>query len=218
MDNKDILSNVNLNKTALGIEFGSTEIKAVLINENHEVLTSSSFSWENQYIDGFWTYNEKDIWFGLRECYKELKNNFFKKYQQTIDTVGTIGISAMMHGYIVLDNNDKLLTNFRTWRNNNTENDALELTKILDQPIPSRWSIAHLYYAIKQKESHLNETKYQTTLACYVHYMLTGEKVLGINDASGMFPIDSNTNDYDKDSIITFNQVLKDNKINFKLE
>ncbi len=210
--------NIDLNKTALGIELGSTRIKAVLINENHEVLANGSYEWENQYIDGFWTYNENDIWLGLRECYKNLKNNYFEKYNQIITKIGSIGISAMMHGYIVLDDKNKLLTNFRTWRNNNTEKDALELTSILNNQIPARWSIAHLYYAINQKEPYLDKINYQTTLAGYVHYMLTNQKVLGINDASGMFPIDINTHTYDEKAVSVFNDIIKKEGLNFRLE
>ncbi len=209
---------IDLKKLSLGIELGSTRIKAILINDKHEVLASGSHSWENKYINNFWTYDTNDIWEGIRSCYLDLKRDFFNKYNETITTLGSIGISAMMHGYIVLDKNNNLLTPFRTWRNNNTENYALKLTSVLNHQIPARWSIAHLYYALQENEDHLKKIDFQTTLAGYVHYLLTNKKVLGINDASGMFPIDIKSKTYDSSAINIFNNILKEKNLPFTLE
>ena len=209
---------IDFEKLSLGIELGSTRIKAVLINDKHEVIANGSYSWENKFINNFWTYSTNDIWEGIRSCYLDLKRDFFSNHSETITTLGSIGISAMMHGYIVLDKENNLLTPFRTWRNNNTENYALELTSILNHQIPARWSIAHLYYAIKENEEHINKINFQTTLAGYVHYLLTNEKVIGINDASGMFPIDIQTKTYDNNALDTFNDILNKENIPYQLE
>ena len=188
---------IDLGKTSLGIELGSTRIKAVLIDEKFRVLADGAYRWENRYENGLWTYSERDITDGLRGCYAELKRKVKEKYGCAPHTFGCIGISAMMHGYIVLGGDGKFLVPFRTWRNNNAAEAAERLTELFSFPIPARWSVAHLYKAILDGEEHLPYVKYQTTLAGYVHYLLTGEKVVGTGEASGMFPVDTKSGDYD---------------------
>lgn len=180
----------------LGIEFGSTRIKAILIDENFNVLATGSHDWENKLIDGYWTYGIDDIWSGLQDAYKRLKDECIKKFSSKITSLASIGFSAMMHGYLPFDKDDNLLTPFRTWRNTTTSQAAQILTDLFNFNIPQRWSIAHLYQAILNNEQHVKNISYITTLAGYVHYKLSGEKVVGIGEASGMFPIDSNSNDY----------------------
>ncbi len=184
-------------KTFLGIEFGSTRIKAVLIGEDHTPLASGSHEWENQLENGIWTYSLEAIWNGLQDCYRDMAADVEKKYGETLTSVGSIGFSAMMHGYMAFDKEDKLLVPFRTWRNTITEEAADKLTAELNFNIPQRWSVSHLYQAILNKEEHVKDVTFFTTLAGYIHWKLTGEKVIGIGDASGMFPIDSSTRDYD---------------------
>lgn len=180
----------------LGIEFGSTRIKAILIDENFNVLATGSHDWENKLIDGYWTYGIDDIWSGLQDAYKSLNNECIKKFSSKITSLASIGFSAMMHGYLPFDKDDNLLTPFRTWRNTTTSQAAQILTDLFNFNIPQRWSIAHLYQAILNNEQHVKNISYITTLAGYVHYKLSGKKVVGIGEASGMFPIDSNSNDY----------------------
>lgn len=189
---------LDMDKTSLGIEFGSTRIKAVIIDECGRPLASGSYEWENKLEDGYWTYSLEMVHDGLRECYKELKQKFKTKYGIILTKVGTIGISAMMHGYLAFDDSGSLLVPFRTWRNTTTEKAAEKLSSIFGFNIPQRWSIAHLYQAIINDEEHVKNISHVATLGAYVHYMLTGERVIGIGDASGMFPIDSEANDYDK--------------------
>lgn len=184
-------------KTFLGIEFGSTRIKAVLIGEDHTPLASGSHEWENQLENGIWTYSLEAIWNGLQDCYRDMAADVEKKYGETLTSVGSIGFSAMMHGYMAFDKEDKLLVPFRTWRNTITEEAADKLTAELNFNIPQRWSVSHLYQAILNKEEHVKDVTFFTTLAGYIHWKLTGEKVIGIGDASGMFPIDSSTREYD---------------------
>lgn len=184
-------------KTILGIELGSTRIKAVLIDSKHTPIASGSHTWENRLEQGVWTYSLEDIWEGIRDCYRDLFCDVQKQYGITLTKVGAIGFSAMMHGYMAFDKAGELLVPFRTWRNGITGEAAEKLTALFDYNIPQRWSIAHLYQAMLKKEEHVAEVSYFTTLAGYIHWKLTGEKVLGIGDASGMFPIDSNTKDYD---------------------
>lgn len=197
-------------KCSLGIEFGSTRIKAVLIGKNFETLASGGYDWENRYENGLWTYSYDDIMGGMRAAYAELKAEVKSKYGVTLKSIGSIGISAMMHGYVVLGADDKLLVPFRTWRNNNAEEASEKLTELFGFHIPARWSIAHLYQAIIGGEEHVKDIKYQTTLAGYVHYLLTGNKVMGIGEASGMFPIDQNTGTYDSRMVEKFEDVCKD--------
>ena len=187
-------------KGYLGIEFGSTRIKAVLVDKSGNVLASGGHSWENRYEDGVWTYSLNDIWDGLQDCYKDLKENVKKEYGVTLKHLDAIGFSAMMHGYLAFDENDTILVPFRTWRNTITEEAASKLTAEFNYNIPQRWSIAHLYQAILNGEEHVPYVDFFTTLAGYVHWRLTGRKVLGVGDASGMFPIDIHTGDYDQTS------------------
>ena len=204
-------------KTALGIEFGSTRIKAVLIDEKGMPLASGSYEWENQYIKGIWTYALEEVWKGLQECYKDLAQDVKKTYDVTLSKIGSLGFSAMMHGYLAFDQEEKLLVPFRTWRNTITEEAATKLTKEFNYNIPQRWSIAHLYQAILNKEEHVKKIGFLTTLAGYVHFMLTGKKVLGVGDASGMFPIDVKTGDYDQTMIDKFDRLVKKEGFSWKL-
>lgn len=189
---------------SLGIEFGSTRIKAVLIDEHFNPIASGGHSWENRLEDGYWTYHIDDIWSGLQDAYNMLNEDVEKKYGTKIKKLASVGFSAMMHGYLPFDKDGNLLAQFRTWRNTTTAQAAEALTKEFHFNIPQRWSIAHLYQAILNGETHVKSIDYITTLAGYVHWQLSGEKVLGIGDASGMFPIDSNTNDYDAEMLDKF--------------
>ena len=191
------MSNFVPEKTALGIEFGSTRIKAVLIGPEHTPLAQGDYTWENQLHNGIWTYPLEQVWQGLQSAYAALAADVQQKYGCTLTKVGCIGISAMMHGYLAFDANGELLVPFRTWRNTITGAAAEELTAAFGFNIPQRWSIAHLYQAMLNKEEHLSKLDFFTTLAGYVHWKLTGEKVLGIGDASGMFPIDPTTHTYE---------------------
>jgi sugar (pentulose or hexulose) kinase len=207
-----------MSKLTLGVEFGSTRIKAVLIDENHNPLVSGSHEWENRYESGIWTYHLEDVWAGLQESYRNLSREFQERYNSPLPTIGAIGFSAMMHGYLAFDKDDYLLAPFRTWRNTMTGQAAKELTELFEFNIPQRWSIAHLYQAILNKESHVRDICYLTTLAGFVHWKLTGQKVLGIGEASGMFPIDSQTNDYDARMLGLFNDRLKAEKFPWELQ
>ncbi|MBU8687379.1 FGGY-family carbohydrate kinase [Priestia megaterium] len=195
-------------KTSLGIELGSTRIKAVLIDESFEIIASGSYEWENLLEDGFWTYNLLDIITGLQSAYREMKQEVERSYGITIRTVGSIGVSAMMHGYMAFDKTGELLVPFRTWRNATTSAAAKELTEHFNFNIPERWSIAHLYQAIINQEKHLPRIDYMTTLAGYIHWLLTGSKALGIGDASGMFPIDEHTQNYSEDMMKQFDELI----------
>jgi sugar (pentulose or hexulose) kinase len=206
MDRSHIQKAIETGKTVLGIEFGSTRIKAVLINEDHAPIAFGSHDWENQYKNGIWTYSLEDIWTGLQDSYRKLSNEVLEKFGTPLQTVGAIGFSAMMHGYMAFDKNDHLLVPFRTWRNTSTGQAAEKLTGLFRFNIPQRWSIAHLYQAILNKEPHVKNIRHMTTLAGYVHWKLTGQKVLGVGEASGMFPIDSQTNDYDARMVGLFNK------------
>jgi sugar (pentulose or hexulose) kinase len=218
MDRNDIQKAIESGKTVLGIELGSTRIKAVLIGEDHAPIVSGSYEWENQYENGVWTYSLEAVWKGLQESYQNLSKEVSEKYGVTLKVVGAIGFSAMMHGYLAFDKNDNLLVPFRTWRNTMTGQAAEKLTDLFQFNIPQRWSIAHLYQAILNKEAHIKDISHQTTLAGYVHWKLTGQKVLGVGEASGMFPIDSKINDYDARMIGQFNDQLKAQNIPWKFE
>ena len=183
-------------KAVLGIEFGSTRIKAVLINENNEPIASGAHDWENRLENNIWTYTLEDIWTGLQDSYQKMAQDAKEKYGATITKLGAVGFSAMMHGYMAFDEEDQLLVPFRTWRNTMTQQASDELTELFQFNIPQRWSIAHLYQAILNGEEHVSKIKFQTTLAGYIHWKLTGKKVLGVGEASGMFPIDMNTGNY----------------------
>ena len=204
-------------KTVLGIEFGSTRIKAVLIDEAGGPLASGSYEWENQLVNGIWTYDLADVWKGLGECYQDLVRDVKRQYDAEITKIGSIGFSAMMHGYLAFDRDDNLLVPFRTWRNTITEEAASRLTAEFNYNIPQRWSIAHLYQAILNKEEHVKDVAFITTLAGYVHYKLTGEKVLGVGDASGMFPIDIRTCDLDQTMVEKFDQLVSGEGFSWKL-
>ncbi|MEE3456853.1 MAG: FGGY-family carbohydrate kinase [Lachnospiraceae bacterium] len=202
----------------LGIEFGSTRIKGILINDKNEPIAEGSYEWENKLVDGVWTYDLETVWEGLRATYTSLAADVLQKYGVVIKKLAGIGISAMMHGYLAFDGENNLLVPFRTWRNTMTEQAAEELTELFNYNIPQRWSIAHLYQAILKDEPHVKDVRFFTTLAGYVHWMLTGEKVLGIGDASGMFPIDINTHDYDAKKIALFDEKIAGKGYPWKLE
>jgi sugar (pentulose or hexulose) kinase len=218
MNRNDTQKAIESGKTALGVEFGSTRIKAVLIGEDHAPIASGSYEWENRYENGFWTYRLEDVWAGLQESYRKLSSEVFEKYNVSLKTIGAIGFSAMMHGYLAFDKAGNLLVPFRTWRNTTTGQAAEKLTDLFQFNIPQRWSIAHLYQAILNREPHVRDIHFQTTLAGYVHWKLTGQKVLGVGEASGMFPIDSKTNDYDERRMQMFNRWLEADNIPWKLQ
>ena len=196
-------------KAVLGIEFGSTRIKGVLIDEEHKPIAQGSHTWENQLADGLWTYSIEAIWYGLQDCYSSLRNNVKELYGVEIENLSAIGISAMMHGYMPFDEKGDIMVPFRTWRNTNTGPAAAALSKLFNFNIPLRWSISHLYQAILNGEDHVADIKFLTTLAGYIHWQLTGEKVLGIGDASGMLPIDPDTKDYSEAMVKTFDNLVK---------
>ncbi|MBR5565154.1 MAG: FGGY-family carbohydrate kinase [Roseburia sp.] len=203
---KELLESGN---AVLGLELGSTRIKAVLIDEAHNPIATGSYEWENQLINGIWTYDLDEAWKGVQACYQDLKNDVRDKYEVTLKKVKAIGISGMMHGYIPFNRNDELLVPFRTWRNTMTEEAVKELSELFEFNIPQRWSIAHLYQAILSGEEHVSEVTYMTTLAGYIHWKLTGKKVIGIGEASGMFPIDVDTKDYDARMLDKFGNIEK---------
>ena len=192
----------------LGIELGSTRIKGVLIDENHKVIASGSFGWENDLTDGVWTYKLEDAVKGVQACYAELKADAEKKFGQPLKKVAAIGISGMMHGYLVFDKDHKQIAPFRTWRNTITGPAASELTELFQFNIPQRWSIAHLYQAILNKETHVKDIKTLTTLSGYIHYLLTGRYAMGIDEASGMFPYDEEAVDFDAKRVAQFDELV----------
>ncbi len=204
-------------KAVLGIELGSTRIKAVLIDENHTPIASGDHEWENRLENGNWTYSLDDIWAGLRHSYQNLAADVQNKYGATIRKIGAIGFSAMMHGYMAFDKDGKLLVPFRTWRNSTTGPAAEELTRLFQYNIPIRWSIAHLYQAILNGEDHVKDVAYFTTLAGYIHWKLTGVKALGIGDASGMFPIDVEKKDFNEEMIRKFDELVEEKHFPWKL-
>ena len=206
------------NKTALGIEFGSTRIKAVLVDDKNQPIASGAHEWENRYENGVWTYSLEDIWTGIQDCYQDMARDVKAKYDIELESVGAFGVSAMMHGYMPFNKEGELLVPFRTWRNNITGEASEKLMELFNYNIPQRWSIAHLYQAILKEEEHVKDIDYLTTLAGYVHWKLTGEKVLGVGEASGMFPIDIETKDYNQTMIKTFDDLIKDKKFGWKLE
>ena len=189
-------------KAILGIEFGSTRIKAVLIDPENKPVAQGSHVWENQLIDGLWTYSIDAIWAGLQDCYADLCADVKKQYDTEIESLAAIGISAMMHGYMAFNDKEEILVPFRTWRNTNTG---------------LRWSISHLYQAILNGEPHVKDIAYLTTLAGYVHWQLTGKKVLGIGDASGMLPIDPDTKNYSVAMVEKFDKMIAPKGFSWKL-
>lgn len=213
-----IKATIEAGRAVLGIEFGSTRIKAVLIDEHNNPIAQGSHEWENQLVDGLWTYSQEAIWFGLQDCYRDLRENVKEKYGVEITHLASIGISAMMHGYMPFDKEGKQLAAFRTWRNTNTGEAAATLSNLFEYNIPLRWSISHIYQAILNGEEHVKEIDFVTTLAGYIHWQLTGEKVIGIGDASGMIPVDPTTKNYNVGMVEKFNHILEENNIEWKLE
>lgn len=204
-------------KTALGIEFGSTRIKAVLIDSESNPVAAGSHEWENRLENNIWTYTLDDIWTGLQDAYADMAADVKKQYGLELTNIGAIGFSAMMHGYMVFNSQDELLVPFRTWRNTMTGEAAGKLFDLFNYNIPQRWSIAHLYQAILNGEEHVKDITYLTTLAGYIHWQMTGEKVLGVGDASGMFPIDPGTKDYDETMVQKFDALVADKNFPWKL-
>lgn len=184
-----IQEKITQGKTFLGIELGSTRIKACLIDDTFSPIADGSHSWENRLENGYWTYSLDEIHSGVQSCYSDLKRDVREKYGVTLETAGAMGISAMMHGYMAFDKDDNLLVPFRTWRNTTTEKAAAELTELFGFNIPQRWSIAHLYQAVLNGEEHVSKIAHITTLAGYIHFLLTGNRVVGVGEASGMFPV-----------------------------
>ena len=202
---------------SLGIELGSTRIKAVLVTDDFNTVASGYYVWENQYKDGVWTYPLEQVWEGIRESYKQLAADVKGKYHQSLVHIGSIGISAMMHGYLAFSEDGRLLVPFRTWRNNITGPATDELTELFDFNIPQRWCIAHLYQAVLNEEEHVGQIAFITTLAGYVHWKLSGQKVLGIGDASGAFPINEQTGNYNEEFLQRFNQLDKVKKYSWDI-
>ncbi len=218
MGKSNFAEQIRNKETYLGIEFGSTRIKAVLTGADHTPIASGSYDWENQYEDGIWTYHLDMIWRGLKECYRSLREEVGSRYGVELEGTKAIGISAMMHGYLAFDENGELLVPFRTWRNTITQEAADKLTDVFQYNIPQRWSIAHLYQAILNQEPHVSKVRFITTLSGYLHWKLTGESVLGIGDAAGMFPIDSSIRDYHPKMLSQFDELIRENEYPWKIE
>jgi len=214
----DCATLIDEGKAILGIEFGSTRIKAVLINDKNEPIASGAYDWENSLIDGIWTYPLEQIIQGLQSCYSSLKKDIKEKYGVTLKKLGALGFSAMMHGYLAFDKDNNLLVPFRTWRNTITGEASEKLSKLFNYPIPERWSISHLYQAILKKENHVKNVNFITTLDGLIHWKLTGKKVLGIGGASGMFPIEIASKNYDKSMIAKFDSLDEVKEMPWKLE
>ena len=204
-------------KTALGIELGSTRIKAVLIGADNAPIASGDHEWENRYDNGVWTYTLEDIWTGLQDAYTKMAADVKEKYDITLTRVGAIGFSAMMHGYMAFNEKEEILVPFRTWRNTNTGQAAAALSELFVYNIPLRWSISHLYQAILDNEEHVPSINYLTTLAGFVHWQITGQKVLGIGDASGMLPIDPITKNYSSEMVDKFDKLIAPKGYDWKL-
>ncbi|TPF97519.1 ATPase [Bifidobacterium sp. UTCIF-39] len=199
-----IVEKIRAGKTSLGIEFGSTRIKAVLIDDNYKTIASGDYQWASHLEDGLWSYSQDEIWKGLQSAYGAMAWDVSQAYGVKLTRIGHIGFSAMMHGYLAFDKNGELLVPFRTWQNTNTHEAHLKLSDLFQYNIPERWSIAHLYQAVLNKEEHVDKVAFFTTLAGYVHWKLTGKKVIGVGDASGMFPIDPKTHTWEKDLLAKF--------------
>lgn len=214
----DVKNTIANGKAVLGIEFGSTRIKAVLVDENNMPIASGDHDWENRLENGVWTYTLEDIWTGLQDCYQKMTEDVKEKYGVAVEKLAAIGFSAMMHGYLAFDKEGNLLVPFRTWRNTITQEASEALTKVFNFHVPQRWSIAHLYQAILNGEGHVPQVDFFTTLDGYIHWQLTGEKVLGVGSASGMFPIDSTIKDYDKAMIQKFDELVAPKEFPWKLE
>jgi sugar (pentulose or hexulose) kinase len=213
-----VKNSIQSGETALGIELGSTRIKAVLIGKDNIPIASGSHDWENSYVNNIWTYSLEEIWKGVQDSYQKMAGDVKHTYGITLQTVGSIGVSAMMHGYMAFNKDGELLVPFRTWRNNITEQASKELTELFNYQVPQRWSIAHLYQALLNQEEHISDINFQTTLAGYIHWKLTGEKVLGVGEASGVFPIDLNTKHYNQSMINQFNDLVAQRNLPWKLD
>ena len=213
----DAKSTIGTGKAILGIEFGSTRIKAVLTDQENNPIAQGSHEWENQLVDGLWTYSIEAIWNGLQDCYAKLRKNVKESYDTEIESLAAIGISAMMHGYMAFDKNGEMLVPFRTWRNTNTGKAAARLSELFVFNIPLRWSISHLYQAVLDHEEHVKDIDYLTTLAGFIHWQLTGRKVLGIGDASGMLPIDPETKNYSTGMMEKFDKLVEPEGYRWKL-
>ncbi|MBF4695043.1 xylulokinase [Fusibacter ferrireducens] len=211
-------ANKMLESAYLGIEIGSTRIKAVLIDREFEIIASGSYSWENKLQDGYWTYALEEVWQGIQQAYQEIKTAVLEKYGVVLMKIGGLGISGMMHGYLTFDHDDQLLVPFRTWRNNLQSEASKSLTALFNYPIPERWSIAHHYQALLNGEAHVHQITFLTTIAGYIHWQLTGEKVVGIGEASGMFPIDIDTKAYNLKMLDQYNTLLNDKGIAYTIE
>ena len=212
-----VKQDIMIGNTALGIEFGSTRIKAVLVDSTNAPVASGSYEWENSLENGIWTYSLEDIWKGLQGAYADMAADVKKQYDVTLETIGAIGFSAMMHGYMVFNKVGELMVPFRTWRNTITGEASEKLFDLFQYNIPQRWSISHLYQAILNGEEHVKDIDYLATLAAYIHWQLTGERVLGIGDASGMFPIDPKTKDYDQTMLDKFDALIADKGFPWKI-
>jgi Sugar (pentulose and hexulose) kinases len=214
----DIKNSIINGKTVLGIELGSTRIKAVLIGEDNAPIASGSHDWENSYVNNIWTYSLEDIWKGLQDSYQKMASDVKQQYGVTLQTIGAIGFSGMMHGYMAFNKEGELLIPFRTWRNTITKKASEELTNLFNYNIPQRWSIAHLYQAILNGEEHVGDVSFLTTLAGYIHWKLTGQKLMGVGEASGMFPIDIDTKNFNTNMIKQFNELIASKNLSWKLE
>lgn len=217
MNKENVKTLIEAGKAVVGIELGSTRIKAVMIDENHQPVATGSYGWENRLDGHIWTYDLEDIWKGLKASYANMAADVKEKYGTEIKSLAGIGFSAMMHGYMAFDKEGTLLVPFRTWRNTITGQAAEELTELFQYNIPQRWSIAHLHQAILNKEEHVKDVAYFTTLSGYIHWQLTGQKVLGVGDASGMFPIDPATSDFYDGMIEKFDKLVEDRGYSWKL-
>ena len=213
----NIASVIQSGRAVLGLELGSTRIKCVLIGEDHAPIASGDHTWENRLENGVWTYHMDDVWAGIQDAYAALKADVESRYGVKLTHLAALGVSAMMHGYLPFDKDGKQLCEFRTWRNTMTADAAEALTSLFDFNIPQRWSIAHLYQAILNGESHLPSLARLTTLAGHVHYMLTGRHVMGVGEASGMFPIDSQTGTYDARMVRLFDEAIASKGYGWKL-
>ncbi|MEV6304122.1 FGGY-family carbohydrate kinase [Actinoplanes sp. NPDC051861] len=217
MSDADVRAAIEQGRTALGIELGSTRIKAVLTGPDHAVVAAGTHDWENQFVDRVWTYSLDAVWAGLREAFAGVAADVHRRYGVELTTTGALGVSAMMHGYLAFDAGGELLTPFRTWRNTNTGAASEKLSEVFGHNIPHRWSAAHLYQAVLNNEDHLPRLAHLTTLAGYVHWQLTGEKVLGVGDASGMVPIDSATGDFHSRVLGQFDDLIAEHGLTFKV-
>lgn len=214
---EEIREMISAGQAVLGIELGSTRIKAVLIDVDKSPVASGSYDWENQYVDHIWTYDIHEVWKGLQGSYQDLVKNVQEEYGVTVTNLAAAGVSAMMHGYLAFDEKDELLVPFRTWRNTITGEASEKLSELFQYHIPQRWSIAHLYQAILNGEDHVDKVRFFTTLSGYIHWRLTGQKVIGSGDAAGMFPINIEAKDYDSRMLDQFDELVADKGFPWKI-